>query len=100
MKSIKCAVFAMLAILAMPQAFACYTVYNRANQIIYNARTPPVNISYQIHEVLPSVYPGGHMVFGNEPDCPLYNSVVYIRPVSVVYGEGRTQRYRPKPYRN
>ena len=95
----KYAAFAVLTLLSVPQAFACYTVYNQSNQVIYNARTPPVDMSYQIHQVLPRVYPGGHMVFGDEPNCPVV-STVYAR--GVVRDDPRLQarRLAPKPYRN
>ena len=99
-KLFKSAVLLSLAVLAAPQAFACFTVYNQANQIVYNAQTPPVNMSYQIHEVLPSVYPGGHMVFGNDPDCPLV-SRVYVTSGVVSVADTRSRgSLRPKPDRN
>lgn len=53
------------------QALACYTVYDRNNRVIYNAQTAPVDMRLQIHETLPRVFPGGHMVFGNSTDCPI-----------------------------
>lgn len=59
-----CAVFSL-------QALACYTVYDRNNRVIYNAQTAPVDMRLQIHETLPRVFPGGHMVFGNSTDCPI-----------------------------
>ena len=102
MKTIlKLAAALSLGALAAPQAFACFTVYNQANQIVYNAQTPPVNMSYQIHEVLPNVYPGGHLVFGNDPDCPA-TSRVYVtsQVVNVASGRQRGGGLRPKPDRN
>ena len=101
MKCLKYAAFALLTLLGAPQAFACYTVYNEGNQIIYNAATPPVDMSYQIHQVLPRVFPGGHLVFGDDPNCPAV-SAVYIRTVAVGVDESRMPagRLRPKPYRN
>ena len=98
-KQFKYAVLFSLTLLAAPQAFACFTVYDRANRVIYNAQTPPVNMSYQIHQVLPAVYPDGHMVFGSDPDCPVV-SVVYVRELSARSTEGRPVALRPKPYRN
>lgn len=99
-KQFKYAVLFSLTVLAAPQALACFTVYDQSNRIVYNAQTPPVNMSYQIHEVLPSAYPGGHMVFGNDPDCPVV-STVYVREVSA---RGTDRRpggaMPPKPYRN
>lgn len=56
--------------LASVNAMACYTVYDRSNQVVYNAQTPPVDMSRPLHETLPAVYPGGHMIFGSGTDCP------------------------------
>jgi len=58
-----------LAVCAAPQAMACYTVYNPANQIVYSGVSTPVDMSYQIHEKLPLAFPSGHMVFNNNQDC-------------------------------
>lgn len=62
------------AILAAPQAMACYTVYNRANQPVYSNMAAPIDMRYQIHERLPAAFPGGHMVFGSSTDCPLIDA--------------------------
>lgn len=99
-KLLEYAVLLSLTVLAAPHALACFTVYDASNRIVYNAQTPPVNMSYQIHEVLPSVYPGGHMVFGNDPDCPLV-STVYVREVAARGIDRRPgDAMPPKPYRN
>lgn len=58
-----------LALAASP-ALACFTVYNSAAQVVYSGIETPIDMSYQIHERLPLVFPGGHMVFGNSLDCP------------------------------
>ena len=49
---------------------ACYTVYDRDNHIVYNAQTPPVDMSRPIHETVPARFPGGTMIFGSGTDCP------------------------------
>ncbi|MES2972695.1 MAG: hypothetical protein V4757_03765 [Pseudomonadota bacterium] len=100
-KQFKYAMLLAVTALSAPQAFACFTVYNSANQIVYNAQTPPVNMSYQIHQVLPPVYPGGHMVFGQDPDCPVV-SAVYVRQVVARSTDRRPGEagMRPKPDRN
>jgi hypothetical protein len=57
--------------LAVSPAFACFTVYNAAtNQVVYSGQEAPIDMSYQIHQKLPAVFPGGHMVFGVSNDCP------------------------------
>ncbi|RYG09737.1 MAG: hypothetical protein EON92_14085 [Burkholderiales bacterium] len=61
---------AALSAMVLPQAMACFTVYNTANQVVYSGAEPPIDMSYQIHQRLPAVFPGGHMVFGLDRDCP------------------------------
>jgi hypothetical protein len=59
--------------LAASNAMACYTVYDASNQVVYNAQTAPVDMSRPLHETLPAVFPGGHMVFDTSIDCPVSN---------------------------
>lgn len=56
--------------LASVNAMACYTVYDRDNHVVYNAQTPPVDMSRPIHETVPVRFPGGTMIFGSGTDCP------------------------------
>ena len=49
---------------------ACYTVYDRANHVVYNSQTAPVDMSRPLHETVPVAFPGGSMVFNNSMDCP------------------------------
>ena len=69
MKPIKIALGICAAACLMPQAWACYVVYNPANQIVYSGAYPPVDLSYQIHQVLPAAFPTGHLVFDNSSPC-------------------------------
>ena len=69
--------------LASVNSMACYTVYDRSNQVVYSAQTPPVDMSRPLHETLPVVFPGGHMVFGTGVDCPREGpSRMLLTPVS------------------
>lgn len=70
MRTLQYALAFCLSALAAPQAMACFTVYDRVNKAVYSGTTPPIDMSYQIHEKLPAAFPGGHMVFGTSPDCP------------------------------
>ena len=55
---------ALIAALLSPSAFAaCYAVYGPDQQVIYRASEPPVDLSRQLHETLPLIAPGSHMVF-------------------------------------
>ena len=48
---------------ASGSAMACYTVYDRNNNVVYNAQTAPVDMSRHLHETVPAAFPGGTMVF-------------------------------------
>jgi hypothetical protein len=72
--ALKVALGALLTTVFSGQALACYTVYNRANQVIYKAMQAPVDMRYQLHQTLPAVFNDGHMVFSiTDTDCPPVN---------------------------
>ena len=58
-----------IAVCAAPQAMACFTVYNPANQVVYSGTDTPIDLSYQIHERLPAAFSNGHLVFNTDRDC-------------------------------
>jgi hypothetical protein len=66
----------LLAGAALP-AQACFTVYGPGGRVLYHALEPPVDMRGPLHETLPLRFPQGHLVFGNEQDCP---SADPIRP--------------------
>jgi len=73
--ALKYALVTLLPALSASQALACYTVYNRSNQVVYHAAAAPVDMRYQLHQTLPAVYPGGHLVFSvTDTSCPPVNS--------------------------
>ena len=88
--------FALLCSLALTgaNAMACYTVYDKSNQVVYNAQTAPVDMSRPIHETLPAVFPGGHMVFAVGGECPASAPLPRLRMAgagsSVLLTERRT----------
>ncbi|MES2955693.1 MAG: hypothetical protein V4711_09560 [Pseudomonadota bacterium] len=93
----------LLAVGLSGQALACYTVYNRANQVIYHAAAAPVDMRYQLHQTLPAVFNDGHMVFSiTDTNCPAVNATrSNVRDVAggnVVYVVQRGQT-RTRPYR-
>ena len=80
---LKLALLCTLGLASVNAMATCYTVYDRSNQVVYNAQTPPVDMSRPLHETLPVVFPGGHMVFGTGVDCPREGpSRVSLTPVS------------------
>lgn len=86
-----------LPILAMSPAMACYTVYNPANQVMYSGETPPIDMSYQIHEKLPAVFPTGHLVFGVDNDCPSIDARKTALQVTNVAAVSRASTARSAP---
>jgi hypothetical protein len=61
-----------LSVLAWPyaSALACYTVYDRSNAVVYHAMVPPVDMTPPYTDRLQKVFPGSHLVFGNNTSCP------------------------------
>ena len=57
--------------LAAGNAFACFTVYDRTNAIVYYAQTPPVDMTPPFNDKLQKAFPGSHMVFGDTTGCPV-----------------------------
>jgi hypothetical protein len=51
-------------------ALACYTVYDRANRVMYQGDQPPVDMSRPVHETVPARFPGGTMIFDTSTSCP------------------------------
>jgi hypothetical protein len=60
---------------AATHAAACFTVYDRADRVVYQSQTPPVDMSRPLHETLPARFPGGHMIFELGAECPVISSV-------------------------
>lgn len=77
---LKLALLSALAFSSVNAMAGCYTVYDRSNQVVYNAQTPPVDMSRPLHETLPARYPGGHMVFGAGSDCPRHATAPVATP--------------------
>ncbi len=64
MSAFKYAAAALVAaFFSQSAAAACYLVYSPGKEIIYRSSEPPVDMSFQIHEVLPRVAPGSTLVF-------------------------------------
>lgn len=72
----------LLAVVGAGPALACYTVYDRSDNVVYNAMVPPVDMSLPLHEALQAAYPGGHLVFGSDQGCPATNTASPARHAS------------------
>ncbi len=75
-------VAALLAVFGTAPALACFTVYDKNNNVVYNAKVPPVDMSQPLSESLSKAYPGGHMVFGSGASCPAENTAGRTRLTS------------------
>lgn len=56
------AVLATCAAAQMASA-SCYYVYAPSNELIYRSNRAPVDLTYQLHNTVPALYPGARMVF-------------------------------------
>lgn len=57
------------SLLATAPALACFTVSSPHDRVIYHSVEPPVDMSLPLHETVPLVFPGGHMVFDLNTNC-------------------------------
>ena len=82
---IRLAVLAAACCAAAP-ALACFTVYDRSNNVLYNAQVPPVDMSRPLHETLPQKFPGGQMVFDQSVNCPIVQAAGQLRAAPTAPG--------------
>lgn len=76
---------------------ACYTVFSPGNQIVYSGEAPPIDMSYQIHEKLPAVFPSGHLIFDMSTNCPsvdVRRAVPQLTNVALVTAAPASRRER------
>jgi len=85
-------------------AIACFTVWDRADRVVYYGDKPPVDMSRPLHETVPVRFPGGHMVFDTR-QCPVVDSLAFNAGVrtpttsSPLLTEERTARAMNVPFR-
>lgn len=76
---------------------ACYTVLGSNGAILAQSSTPPVDMSYQLHQTVPQRFgAGASMVFGiADPDCGRETDRYYdLMPAEVAYREGLREPVR------
>jgi hypothetical protein len=92
--------------LASLQAFACYTVYDSSNRVVYQSEKAPVDMSRPLHETLPARFPGASMVFDDSRECTVISSVALgnggqtVRTASPLLTDERTARALNLPHRS
>lgn len=79
----------LLALATGGAGAACYTVYDRANRVVYQSAQPPVDMSRPLHQTLPQAFPGGHLVFDGNGDCPVLNTRPAASPLAQAARQGR-----------
>lgn len=77
----KLALLAGLAI-AGTNAFACYTVYDANNRVIYQGEQAPVDMSRPLHLTLGRSNPGAQMVFDQGSTCPARATDTAVAPIA------------------
>jgi predicted small secreted protein len=88
----KTATLVCALMLAAGAQAACYTVLGPKGDIISQTSTPPVDMSYQLHQTVPYRFgPGATLVFGIADDnCGAEAEPYYdLSPTQVVHETGR-----------
>ena len=88
MKTLPYAAAALIAALfSQTAAASCYVVYGPDKDIVYRAPEPPIDMSRQIHEVLPLVAPNSTLVFTpDNHNCDVPINRLPLASVSPVVG--------------
>ena len=98
LRTMKKTFFVLAAVLAGASAHAgCYTVLGPKGNVLSESSTPPVDMSYQLHQTVPYAYgQGATMVFGiADPKCGVELDSYYdLKKAQVVY-EPPVQKARP-----
>ncbi len=93
----KIAAFVVVSTFAAGAQAACYTVMGPKGEIISQSSTPPVDMSYQLHQTVPYQYgKGATLVFGiAESNCGPAVDVYYdLQTTQVAYRDERAGRQR------
>lgn len=84
----KTAILVAALTLSVGAQASCYTVLGPKGEILSESRTPPVDMSYQLHQTVPYLYgEGASMVFGiADANCGEEVDLYYdLKPQRVVY---------------
>jgi hypothetical protein len=93
----KVTTFFVVSMLAAGAQAACYTVMGPKGEIVSQSSTPPVDMSYQLHQTVPYKYgKGATLVFGiAESNCgPAADPYYDLMPTQVAYRGDRPGRQR------
>lgn len=58
-------------------ASTCYTLLDAAGATVYRGPTAPIDMSRPISDALRDTYPGHHLIFGHDLDCPAGSPPAY-----------------------
>lgn len=79
------AIFLLLAFgwLPSPASAMCFTIYDRANWIIYRSTMPPIDLSGSISQAMRAKFPGGQLVIANDMRlCTDIDPVTKVNPLA------------------
>lgn len=103
---LRLALTAALGMAAAGAQAACYTVLGPKGQVLSQSSTPPVDMSYQLHQTVPYAYgQGATMVFGiADDDCGVELDRYYdLKTAQVTYeprARARTTKKRTRVRRD
>ncbi len=73
--------FAALSLASLQALGQCYTVYDRDERVVYQGRESPVDMSRPLHQTVPGLFPGGHLVLDNvTQDCGAVRPTMAVVP--------------------
>jgi hypothetical protein len=80
----------MIGVLPPHASASCFTVYDRANRIVYRDVLTPIDLSGPITEAMRAWFPGGHLVISGEArGCTPIDPQAPVDPMAGVPGRRR-----------
>lgn len=72
MTTLRSAIMVVLGLLATTWAHGslCFTLVNARGAVVSHSSTSPVDLSYPISDELQRKYPGHHLIFADDKNCP------------------------------
>jgi hypothetical protein len=75
--------FAALSLASVQAMAQCYTVYDRAERVVYQGRESPVDMTRPLRETVVGLFPGGHLVLDNvTQDCGAVRPTMAVVPAA------------------
>ena len=82
----------------------CFTLIDARGAIVSHSATSPVDLSNAISDELRRKFPGHHLVFGDDKDCPAFSGGLYavsdVRDTRSAGVQGGADMRAPRRARN